>query len=259
MTFDESVELDDRVFELLETDGKVLFEKIGTTTFPRTYRAMFGFCAKTNALKTAMFDMIESNNPYVFKALYRCYCEHYLKFIYIFTRFVKERSDTAGTEYFAYCGAAEAREYASAIATMERLLGNEVNGDVQSVIAKRYPEAADLSTRQLDDVSAQFKYRAILRFLARETGFVGKQTPFLTRIVPVYAELSSFVHGGPSGDLDIENYNSPTALAKCKEDWELVVLLTASVLRCTALAVAREFRDVSEFYAKVSIAMKAKP
>jgi hypothetical protein len=72
---------------------------------------MFGFCAKTTALKTAMFDMIDSNNPYAFKALFRCYCEHYLKFTYIFVRFASEKSDDVGREYFSYSGAIESRDY----------------------------------------------------------------------------------------------------------------------------------------------------
>ncbi len=72
------------------------------TAFPQTYRAMFGFFVKTSALKTAMFDVVDSGNPYAFKALFRCYCEHYLKFTYIFVRFLRENSDDVGREYFSY-------------------------------------------------------------------------------------------------------------------------------------------------------------
>jgi len=67
-----------------------------------------------------MFDMVESGNPYAFKAL-RCYCEHYLKFTYIFVRFLKENSDDVGREYFSYCGAIESRDYLNAVVLAEGL------------------------------------------------------------------------------------------------------------------------------------------
>ena len=59
-------EADDAYFEIVEEDGPTLFGSVKETAFPNTYRAMFGFCAKTNSLKTAMFDAIDSNNPYAF-------------------------------------------------------------------------------------------------------------------------------------------------------------------------------------------------
>lgn len=74
---------DDVYFSLLQQQGTPMFETIRTTAFPQTYRAMFAFCARTNFLKTAMFDMIDSENPYAFNALYRCFCEHYLKFTHL--------------------------------------------------------------------------------------------------------------------------------------------------------------------------------
>ena len=92
-----------------------------STAFPQTYRAMFSFWVKANALKTSAFDMIESDNPYAFKVLFRCFCEHYLKFTYVFVRFMRERSDAVGVEYFSHCGAAEVHRYAGALLRTEQL------------------------------------------------------------------------------------------------------------------------------------------
>lgn len=128
------VEADDLFFSVLEERGQEMFSKAGTTAFPKTYRAMFGFCAKTGGLKTAMFDMIESNNPYAFKALFRCFCEHYLKFTYVFVRFAKEKSDDVGREYFSFCGAIESSEYLKSIVMAEGLIGNKVVGDVKGAV-----------------------------------------------------------------------------------------------------------------------------
>src|SRR4051794_18721712 len=68
-----------------------MFATVRSTKFPQTYRALFGFCVRTNALRTAMFDMSDSENPYAFNALFRCFCEHYLKFTYVLPPLTAER------------------------------------------------------------------------------------------------------------------------------------------------------------------------
>ncbi len=244
---------DDAYFEIVENEGAELFATCSRTQYPLTYRAMFGFCAKTNSLKTGMFDAIESNNPYVFRVLFRCFCEHYLRFMYIWARFLSEKSDCIGNEYYSFCGAIEAQEYVSALTMAERLLGNEVVADIKKTFAKLYPEASNLTKNELEHFSNQFKYRAILRFLAHEQcKFVSKDRPFLAQIVPAYALLSSFVHGGPYTDLEMAGYSAPQALSECENDAAVVFLMTASVFMCTAAAVSREHPAVTSISAKVN-------
>jgi len=232
---------DNACFEIIEAEMPALFTNPGTTRFPLTYRAFLGFCTKTNSLKTALFDMVESNNPYAFNALFRCLCEHYLKFLYIFARFTKDNTDAAGKEYFSFCGAVEARDYANAIQLAEALLGNDLVGNVDSAVAQLYPIADGLSYRELEAASNQFKYRAILRFFQKEVpAMITAQRPFLATIVPQYALLSSFVHGGPYTDMELYSYADPTALAECEERAEIAFLMAASVFMMSAAAVSRE-------------------
>jgi hypothetical protein len=248
---------DDAYFKIVEADGPKLFGSIKQSVFPNTYRAMFGFCVKTNSLKTAMFDSIESNNPYAFKILFRCFCEHYLKFMYIWARFVKEKSDAIGIEYYSFCGAIEAQDYVSAISMAECLLGNAAVTDVKQAIASLYPEAAKLTKRELDQKSNQFKYRSILRSLAEESfEFVTKERPFLAQIVPAYALLSSFVHGGPYTDMEMADYSEPKVLADCEAEVEVVFMMVASVFMLSAAAVSREQPEFSVIAANVSRILK---
>jgi len=235
---------DDAYFAIVEAEMLALFSLPATTNFPETYRAFLGFCAKTNSLKTALFNMVESNNPYAFNALFRCLCEHYLKFLYIFVRFTKENTDSVASEYFSFCGAIEAREYSGAIQMAEALLGNDLAGNVDSAIAHLYPKAAALSRRELEAASNQFKYRAILRFLQSEVpGMIAAQRPFLAAIVPAYALLSSFVHGGPYTDMELYSYGDPKALAECEERSEIAFLMAASVFMMSAAAISREYPE----------------
>jgi hypothetical protein len=161
----------------------------------------------------------------------------------VFLRFGKEKSDDVGNEYFAYCGAAELHDYASALALSEAFLGQSMVADVRKVVADLYPQAANLSKGELEAKSAQFRYRSILRYVATETPLLRKEVPALARMVPMYARLSSFVHGGPSSHRDMYGHDSPERLQQCRDDAELVFIMTASVLQFTALVVSREFPE----------------
>jgi hypothetical protein len=238
------IEADDLFFSVVQDKGTPMFGTLSATAFPQTYRAIFGFCAKTNALKTAMFDMIESNNPYAFNAIFRCFCDHYLKFTYIFFRFMRERSDEVGRDYYSFCGAIESRDYLNALQVAEALIGNEVIGDMRAAINSVYPDVQEVGTAELERASGKFRYRAILRYLSVEVpGAVSGSNTFLASIIPTFAELSSFVHGGPSSDREMSTYAMSDAPSTCRERAELAFLMAASVFMFTALAVSREFPE----------------
>lgn len=235
-------EADKKYFEIVQRELRNLFLSTNSTVFPETCRAFMGFCAKTNSLKSGLFDAVESDNPYVFNALFRCLCEHYLKFLYIWVRFASEKTDEVALDYFSCCGAVEARDYLGSIQLAEKLLGNEVSGNVYQAIAKLYPRAASLSNRELEAASGQFKYRAILRYLHKAVPeMIASQRPFLAHIVPAYALLSSFVHGGPYSDMELYSYADPKVIAECEERAGVAFMMAASVFMMSAAAISREF------------------
>jgi Family of unknown function (DUF5677) len=231
-------EADDQVFAIVEEHGADVFGAGLKTKFPQTLRAMSMFCAKTNSLKTAMFDAIDSNNPYAFRVLYRSFCEHYLRFMYLWVRMSKENTDEVGKEYYSYCGAVEALDYSNSLKVADGLVGKDVVVNFSYAIEKLYPEAAHLSKKQLEDYSGKFKYRAILRYLAREDiCLVSSKTPFFSAIVPAYALYSSFVHGGPYTDMEMLEYSKPDTLKTCEADLEVIVMMSATVFMLTSMAV----------------------
>jgi hypothetical protein len=191
-----------------------------------------------------MLDLHQAENPYAFRVMFRCLCEHYLKFMYLFIRFMREKTDDVGVEYRSFCGAVEMHDYAEALELAEGLIGNSIVAEVERIVGAVYPRAAQLTKAELERASAKFRYRAILRFLARERpGLLSDKTPFLAAIVPAYALLSSYVHGGPWTDLDLFGSEWGAAIEQCRRDSELAFLMTASVFFFTALVVSREFPE----------------
>lgn len=235
------IEADDKYFALVEKHSPTLTSMLGKSEFQQTYPALLMFTVKMNSLKTAMFDMVDSNNPYAFKLLFRCFCEHYLRFTYLFIRFLSEKTDKAGEDYYSFCGATEAVDYVKSIKGAEALLGNELVGDIRKVLTQLYPRTETVSMQQIETKSAQFKFKAILRFLNETApGIIDKERPFLAQIIPAYALLSSFVHGGPYTEMEMVTYAQPEALNSCREDTGLVFVMTASAFAFTAMAMSYE-------------------
>ncbi len=81
--------------------------------------------------------------------------------------------------------------------------------------------------------------------------FVAQERPFLAQIVPAYALLSSFVHGGLYTDMEMVGYSEPRALEDCEREAEIVFLMAATVFMLTAMAVSREFTDLGTVAGKV--------
>ena len=247
---------DDLYSSLLEQEAGAMFETVRTTSFPQTYSAMFAFCAHTNFLKTAMFDVVESENPYAFRVLYRCFCEHYLKFMYLFVRFAVEKSDAPGREYYSYCGAQEIRQYAAAVVEAESLVGSRVVAELDEFIANHFPDAAHLTAKELKRQSSKFEYRSILKFLSQHPRILGPENQVLAAIVPLYSELSSFVHGGPATLREFRGRSLDDAIQECTRDAELVFVMTGSVLMFTALAVGHEYPEHLKLAANVKAVIK---
>jgi hypothetical protein len=82
-------------------------------------------------------------------------------------------------------------------------------------------------------------------------------TSFLLKIVPAYAELSSFVHGGPACDSEMRTFGHPEAVEGCREHAGIAFMMGASMLMFTAMAVSREFPEHGVLAVKVKAVLDA--
>lgn len=71
---------DEIISSIIKESGEKILLNLGKYEYPQTFRALFSFFAKTEAIKAAMFEMAESVNIYGMKILYRSLIEHFLKF-----------------------------------------------------------------------------------------------------------------------------------------------------------------------------------
>jgi predicted GNAT superfamily acetyltransferase len=221
-----------------------LSSRLTTTAYPDTYRAMLSLFVRTNSLKAAMLDSLESDNTYASRTLLRCLCEHYLKFLYIWVRFTHERSDAAAREYYRFCDAHELQEGLDVLTAAGTLVSKTVSQDLRKVIETQYPDVAMLGSDALAHRVDQFHCRSIVEFLARnDSGVSPDELPLLDRVIPTWALLARGGRGGPCMDVDSPDASALGTLQASVEDASLVVALPAIVFMFTALAISREYPE----------------
>ena len=246
-------EADELLFSIIEESGKSLYETLHKTQFSKTYRALLLLMAKADSLKIAMYDLLEKSNIYPFKVVFRSFCEHYLKFLYIWYRFLDEKSDDVGRDYYAYCGATEVIDYAKAMKVAHSILGQDVVVKYMEFAHKIIPDLDTISREELEEKSGQFRYRNIIRYIAdKAPPLINEQCQFLVTIIPKYAYLSAYTHGGPTSDQIIQDLSSDTGLESAREEGSIVFLMNAGILLFIAMAMSREFPSLSEISGRVN-------
>jgi hypothetical protein len=240
-------EADKLMFSVIEECGESLAKTVHETKFPRTYSALLLLMTKAATLKMAMYDLLDELNIYPFKVVYRSFCEHYLKFLYIWYRFLDEKSDDVGRDYYTYCGVREILDFAKALKAAHGILGHDVIVKYSELVQKMVPNLDNISRTELEEKSDRFRYRNIIRYIAdKAPQIVSEQSQFLVTIIPEYAYLSTYVHGGPTLDRTMDELISDAGLESAREEASIVFIMNASIFMFVAMAMSREFPSLSE-------------
>lgn len=250
--------IDDRFFALLDGATESIRPALSVSKRPKTASALFAIGVKAAWLKNGVFEMHETDNLYAGRALFRALTEHYLKGVYLFARNAVDKTDDVGTEYFNFCGAAEMIEYGEAWRARGRLFGQDRLIEYATMLDRFYPSLSSYSPKIIAARSAQFKYRAILRYLANNASeLVSVKTPFLANVIPSYALLSSYVHGGPTGAVEFAVL--PNATARRKEafkDAELAFLLASHVQSLAVLVLGQDSKALLPLFSEMARTLK---
>lgn len=169
----------------------------------RTGAALVSLVAKTEFLKNAILDIAETDNVYSIKILFRSLLEHFLKSQYLFTRHISEKTDAAGEEYYLFCDLIEDVNMLSAHNKVAKIVSPDTRElKAFETIREREPNLAQLSNDDIRQKANQFTYKRMVEFLLAQyyKDSTLSTSNFLLSILPKYAELSSFVHGGPASD-----------------------------------------------------------
>lgn len=230
--------IDTHISTIVDKHFEVLSSRIATTTYPDTYRAMLSFCARTNRLKVAMLDTLESGNAYTFKTLLRALCEHYLQFLQLWVRFTLEKSDVAAADHSRFCGARALQEGLDVLAAAASLVPTTARQACRTLIEAQYHNVARPGSEAFAHRADEFRCSSIVEFLARDhAGISPAELPLLDRVIPTFAQLAPFSHADPDTDFEVSELDRPGGST------ELVVVLPAVMFMFTALAISREYPE----------------
>ncbi|MDP2714532.1 DUF5677 domain-containing protein [Rheinheimera sp.] len=192
----ETQQLDFEISELFASVDIQLAESMKTSKCQHTLIHLYGLVASCEAIKNGIADAYESHNVYVSKSLLRVLVEHFLRFNYLFLSYIQNSSDATAREFSEFCTLKEEMDSIKANNFKNKMLGvAEVN--LNSALRAKFPHAGDLSNRRISKISEKWAYKNIVDLVSTfDIDQAANMSSFLAGLVPLYSELSSFVHGG---------------------------------------------------------------
>jgi hypothetical protein len=189
-------EVNDAYFEVIEEIMPLALEFAKQCRHKATFYALLSFYTHLSTIKNALLTLSAEENFYSTKILYRVYLEHWLKAMYIWTRYTNEQTDNVGTEYNSLGRIGEELKYGNSTKEVLKIIQAETsNLDVWDLLCKYNPALNSLNKTDIKNNLSKFKYTNIAKYLIENKA---PGSNWVSIIIPEYSELSSFVHGGPS-------------------------------------------------------------
>jgi len=235
--------------EILNRLHKEYLGKVDSSEYPYSYKAIIGYSLSANAIKDGIFKALEYENVYSSKILFRSLIEHYIKFLYIVYRHATEKKDDVGKDFLVYYQADELVKYGNALQFSLKLDGKYKGIDPMDAVKKFSDEAYKKSKKELEEISKQFQYREILRFFEKNNSdlFNSQKAIFLPMITS-FAELSSFVHGGPfTNELHADGISDNEAMDLYSNSF----IMSGNILFFTLMALSETYKNLNNDRLKI--------
>jgi len=195
------LDFDDDFHEKFEEIGNAGIPVLAKSEYLATSMTLTGLMASANAVKLGIYDLAEAcdSHLYIIKLLHRALIEHYLKFYYVLFRFLNERTDAVGLEYRKYSYISETLALINASSVASSMIGKSTESQILKSLKKSHPDF-DISKKELNAITYKWKHRSIVKYIISNTKIIGNEKSYLLKLIPEYAELSSFIHGGTSAE-----------------------------------------------------------
>lgn len=225
-------EIDFEIHNIFEKNGPVIIEFTKSDKIPKTSNTFLLFITKTNFIKEAIFELSESQEIYSINILFRSLIEHFLRFQYMFFRVLMDKNDSIGDDYIRFCSLSENIDTGKAWKDVAKILDTNPTADPYEILKEVKPDYKDFSKDDIIKKAEQFRYKNIIQFinnkLNKDQTF--ERNEFLLKIIPIYSDLSSFVHGGPSADQALfETMDMNKRIEAVKNKVELAFIIAGTV------------------------------
>lgn len=199
MTIEVICEIDDElVLDHLDQGFHEMLEGQKSTPYPKTFEAIFMLQMNINFLKTGIFEVARDDNPYAISVLQRSLYEHAVRHLYLFTRFVVEKSDSPGLDYYKWTDIKEYLDYFTSLKKEAELKNDPIEAlPIDEILSEIYAGYSDLSKSEKREKFSGLSFYSMLRSVLSDLLKGREGVPMLSNLPTDYMILSSFVHGGP--------------------------------------------------------------
>ncbi|MDP3150513.1 MAG: DUF5677 domain-containing protein [Ignavibacteria bacterium] len=216
---DEIEKQDEKVMNIIFEESSALPAQIQSSTIPKSGVTLISLLAAINSLKLSIFEICKSRDIYSLNVLYRSFLEHFIKINYFFYRLLTDKTDIVGEDYYKFYSQNEIAMYGKSLEQLRLIVDLEYRGkDIAEILYEIDPELKKYSSKELKGKILQYNYKNMIKFIFDKQNSTIKDVDFsiILSIIPEYAELSSFVHGGPYAiDSTAKSWNNNEIEMKC--------------------------------------------
>ena len=159
------VEIDEEIFEVFQDFIEKFSDVSKSFVFPKTLSTFMNFISSTNFIKEGIIELARTDNAYSLNILFRSLIEQFLKFQYIWMKFLEKKDDTIGEEYMEFYSYSEDIDYAKAWSKIYIMINHIPEKDPIDIIKEGNPNFEGLANADLKLKVSQFNYRTPKKFV----------------------------------------------------------------------------------------------
>lgn len=193
---DSAKEKDKEYFHILRRAIPLFIEFSQKHPHKKTLLTLLTFQTTLSFIRNGLIVLSEDDNFYSASALYRVYLEHWLKGTYILGRYTIEKNDNVGIEYNSIGRIGEELKYGNSMKQVSEILNAETkNLDTWDALCGFDSNLKKFDKKEVIKNIKKFEYKNMAKYIV-DNKIPGSD--WAHAFFSDYAELSSFVHGGPS-------------------------------------------------------------
>jgi hypothetical protein len=159
---------------------------------PRTANVFLSFITRTEFIKNGILDLVETDNTYAMKILFRSLIEHVFRFQYIWLRVCEEKNDEAAEEYLRFSEFKEGILIGKSWKRIAKILGLDSPLTAYDAFRDIVPEAGSYSAKEIDQKTAQVDFANLIQSVFERLKLPrdSHNVPFPLTLIPEYCDLS---------------------------------------------------------------------
>lgn len=245
---DKIIELNNELSKKVQVSLPLIINSLQKSKFQNVGKALVSFTSKSNSLNNSILNSCINGDIYSAWVTFRPMIEHNFRHLYIYTKALKEDSDSIGGKYYGVLKSSEDLDSLNKI--------NNYNNNVT------YPNKTEWDTKgnhnnSIKEDARQFNIEKIFYYLISNNNsdqMINTFTKeYLLKRLTDYTNLSSAIHGGPFSDMALNDVYKDqnkldTLIYKYAED---SFTLHKSLLEATYLFAYTMDDSMKEYYEEI--------